>query len=78
MKNKPVRDLRSYAKSTTLRLIAGAFILIFVVGEILIYFIYGNAAAMTGLVCLLAGMVPVILILLSLWLIDRIANKNQK
>jgi fatty-acid desaturase len=78
VKKNNIRDMRSYASSTVFRLILGALILIFIVGEILIYLIYGSAAAMTGLFCLLAGFVPVILVLISLWLIDWIARKNQK
>ncbi len=77
MKNKNIRDLRGYAKSTIFRLILGALVLIFIVGEILIYLIYGSTAAMTGFVCFIAGVVPVILVLLSLWLIDWIARKNK-
>jgi quinol-cytochrome oxidoreductase complex cytochrome b subunit len=77
MKNKNIRDLRSYAKSTVFRLILGALVLIFVVGEILIYLIYGSTAATTGFICLIAGVVPVILVLLSLWLIDWVARKNK-
>ena len=77
MKHKNVRDLRSYAKSTVFRLILGALVLIFVVGEILIYLIYGRTAATTGMICLVAGVVPVILVLLSLWLIDWVARKNK-
>jgi prepilin signal peptidase PulO-like enzyme (type II secretory pathway) len=77
VKNKSIRDLRSYARSTTFRLILGALVLIFIVGEILIYLIYGSAAATTGLICLVAGVVPVIFVLLSLWFIDWVGRKNK-
>jgi len=41
----------------------GAFILLFVLGVGLIWAIYGQGAAGMGLVCLLAAVVPIILIL---------------
>jgi hypothetical protein len=66
------RDLRKYARSTNLRLGLGAFGLLFIVGLGLIYLFYGKAAAVMGFTCLLAGMVPVVLILLIFYFIDRI------
>ena len=58
-----MKDLREYTKQTNVRLVLGAFILIFVVGVGLIWLIYGENAAGLGLVCLLAALFPVILIL---------------
>ena len=58
-----MKDLREYAKQTNVRLILGAFILLFVVGVGLIWIFYGEAAAGMGLTCLLAAFVPIILIL---------------
>lgn len=58
-----MKDLREYSKQTNVRLIIGAFILLFIVGVGLIWIIYGKAAAGMGLLCLLAALVPVILIL---------------
>ncbi len=69
------RDLRKYARQTTARLIGGALLLVFLVGDGLIYLIYGKAAALTGLLCLLAGMIPVILIVLILILLDWIKKR---
>ena len=57
------RDLRKFSRDTNLRLAFGAFILLFVVGIGLIWAIYGQGAAGMGLVCLLAAVVPIILIL---------------
>lgn len=57
-----MKDLREYTKQTNVRLIIGAFILLFVVGGGLIWLIYGKAAAGMGLICLLAALIPVILI----------------
>ncbi len=58
-----MRDLREYSKQTNIRLAFGAFILLFVVGVGLIWVIYGGSAAGLALTCLLAALVPVILIL---------------
>jgi len=58
-----MRDLREYAKQTGVRLVLGAFILLFIVGDGLIWLIYGKEAAGLGLTCLLAALFPVILIL---------------
>jgi len=57
-----MRDLRKYAKQTNVRLLVGAFFLLFVVGIGLIWLIYGKAAAGMGLACLLAAFIPVLLI----------------
>jgi multisubunit Na+/H+ antiporter MnhB subunit len=58
-----VRDLREYSKQTNVRLALGAFILIFIIGVGLIWLIYGGGAAGMAFTCLLAALVPVILIL---------------
>lgn len=69
------RDLRKYAKQTSVRLGLGAFFLLFIVGVALIYFIYGAGAAMLGFLCLLGALVPVALIFLSLALLDWIQKR---
>jgi len=58
-----VKDLREYTKETNVRLVLGAFILLFVVGVALIWAIYGGNAAGLAFTCLLAALFPVILIL---------------
>jgi len=71
------RDLRHYARQTNLRLIAGFLLLLFFVGDGLIYIFYGRNAALMGLLCLVAGLSPLILILIALWVIDWIARSNR-
>jgi hypothetical protein len=66
------RDLRKYGRQTNIRLIAGALLLLFVVGDGLIYIIYGSGAALMGILFLLAGMVPVLLTIFVLILLDWI------
>lgn len=63
-------DLRKYAQQTTIRLIIGGLILIFVLGDGLIYLIYGPGPAAMGLLCLAGGLMPIGLILLIFWGID--------
>ncbi|HTX78196.1 MAG TPA: hypothetical protein VMC62_00940 [Longilinea sp.] len=67
-------DLRKYARSTTFRLILGGLGLLFVVGVTLIYLFYGGSAAVSSLLCIGAGLVPVLLIIFVLWLIEWIAK----
>jgi len=72
------RDLRKYASQTNVQLIAGALVLLFVVGLGLIAWIYGPGAALMGLLCLLGAMVPVGLIALSLFGLDAIVKRINK
>ncbi len=68
------RDIRKYVRQTNVRLVVGAFILLFVVGDGLIYLFYGGSAAITGFLCLLGGLVPVILVTLIILLLDWITK----
>ena len=70
------RDLRKYARQTNRQLIIGGIVILFIVGDGLIYLIYGSEAAFTGILCLLAGLFPLLLIwgILSLlgWVVKKI------
>ncbi len=72
------RDLRKYARQTNIRLGVGAALVLLIVGVALIYFIYGPVAAVTGLLCLLAGLSPVALIILSLAILDWIQKRADR
>jgi TM2 domain-containing membrane protein YozV len=72
------RDLRQYARQTNTRLILGGIALLLVVGDGLIYLIYGREAAAMGLVCLLAGLSPLLLIWLALEVIGWIARRANR
>jgi hypothetical protein len=75
----PVRDLRRYAAQTNTRLAVGAGLLLFLVGDGLILAIFGPGPALMGLLCLAAGLTPILLIVLILWGIDRIVDRaNQE
>ena len=69
-------DLRKYTSQTTVRLIVGALILLFVVGSGLIWWFYGPAAALMGLLCLLGALAPIGLIWLLMigldWIVKRL------
>jgi hypothetical protein len=69
------RDLRKYARNTNFQLFAGFIILLVVVGGSLIYMIYGVEGTIMGLICLLAGLSPIVLIALILrgmeWIVKR-------
>jgi TM2 domain-containing membrane protein YozV len=73
------KDLRKYAKQTNTRLIVGGILILFILGDGLIYAFYGASAAVMGLVCLVAGLFPLLLIWLALAALEwftRRANKD--
>ena len=72
------RDLRKYARQTNFRLGIGMALLLLVVGVGLIYLIWGPGAAISGLLCLLAAVVPIGLIFLSLWVLDWIQKRANR
>ncbi len=73
------KDLRKYSKNTNVRLAVGAFVLLFVVGTGLIWAFYGKGAAGMGLICLLAALLPIVLIaaifLAMEWFVKRERSK---
>ncbi|HIE24995.1 MAG TPA: hypothetical protein EYP74_03235 [Anaerolineales bacterium] len=71
-------DLRKYAENTSIQLSVGAFLLLFIVGEGLIYFIYGKSAALMGLLCLLAGVSPILIIVLFMVLLNWIVKRANR
>ena len=71
------RDLQKYRRQTTVRLIIGGILLLFIVGTGLIYIIYGQTAAMSGFVCLAIGMIPLAAILIFFWVIDWIIKRSH-
>ena len=72
------RDLRKYAQDTSIQLGVGAFLLLFIVGDGLIYLIYGKGAAMMGLLCLLAGGAPVVVIAVFMILLNWIVKRANR
>ncbi len=72
------RDLRKYARNTNIRLLIGFILLLFVVGDGLIYLIYGPRGAIFGFLCLLGGLAPLVLIGLLLWVLEWIVKRTNK
>ena len=70
-------DLRKYARDTNIRLLVGFILILFIIGDGLIYIIYGGGAALMGILCLLGGLAPLALIGLALWGIDWIVKKDR-
>lgn len=73
------KDLRKYARQTNIQLAVGALLLLFIVGDGLIYLIYGKGAALMGLTCLLLGTAPILLIVLLMLLLNwivKLANRE--
>lgn len=71
------RDLRRYARQTTVRLIIGAILLIFLVGGGLILYFYGSGALAMGILCFITGLTPVVLIILILTLLEWIVKRER-
>ena len=69
------RDLRKYAKNTTTRLVIGFVVLLLGIGDGLIYVFYGPEAAISGFLCILGGLIPILLIYGLLALLDIIAKR---
>jgi uncharacterized SAM-binding protein YcdF (DUF218 family) len=74
----PVSDLRRYARQTNVQLGVGGVLLFLVLGNGLIYLIYGQGAALMGLLCTLAFLAPLGLIWLALALIDWIVRRANE
>ena len=72
------RDLRKYARSTNFRLLVGFILILFMVGDGLIYAFYGEGAALMGLVCLVGGLLPLGLIGGTLWLMDYLVRRANE
>lgn len=72
------RDLRAYARQTNVRIVAGALLVLFLIGDGLIYVIYGQGAAVMGLLCLVGGLLPVIAIILVLWILDWVVKRANR
>ncbi len=72
------RDLRKYARQTSVRLFFGGLLILFVIGDVLIYFVYGRNAALLGLLCLGVGLMPVLLILFIFFVMDWVIARAKR
>jgi len=58
-------------------LIGGFLLLVFLVGDGLIFFFYGKGAGLAGLLCILGMLLPVFLVIVFLWIADRIVDQQS-
>jgi hypothetical protein len=72
------RDLRRYARQTNVRLLLGGILLLYLVGDGLIYLFYGRGAAIMGLVCLSLGLAPLLFIWLALLAMEWVVKKANR
>jgi hypothetical protein len=72
-----IRDLSKYARQTDVQLIIGFSLLLIVVGLGLIFFIWGAGAAVAGLICVGAALLPVLAVLGAIWIIDLLARRAR-
>jgi O-antigen/teichoic acid export membrane protein len=78
VKNEMIPDLRKYRRQTNTRLILGALIILFIIGDGLIYLFYGPNAGIMGLLCIGIGLIPIASIYIFLWVIDLIVKKSNQ
>jgi hypothetical protein len=71
------RNLRSYTRGTTVRLIIGGAFLLVLVGNGLIWLLYGPVAALQSLICMGTFLIPIGLIALALTIMEWIVRKNR-
>ncbi len=72
-----MNDLRKYARQTNARLLIGFILILFMIGDGLIYLIYGRNAAILGALCLLAGLAPLLLVWLILVVMERFVKQQR-
>jgi hypothetical protein len=69
---------KDFTKQTTTQLILGGLLLLFLIGGGLIFWIYGPGAAAFGLLCISAGLFPIVIIVSALWILDRIVKCGNR
>jgi hypothetical protein len=72
------RDLRHYARQTSVQLFVGFLLILLIVGEGLIYVLYGSNAAMVGLLCIAGGLAPLILIAIFFLIVQWILKRAEQ
>jgi hypothetical protein len=75
---KKIKDLRKYASQTRIQLIFGGILLFFFVGDGLILAFWGPGAAISGLLCLGMGLIPLALILGVFFVVDLILAAEKR
>ena len=73
----PEGDLRKFARSTQWRLVVGFLIILVAIGDGLIWYFYGTQALQLALVCNITALIPVLLIVIALWLLERLLRSTD-
>ena len=71
------RDLREYARQTRTQLVLGFLLVVFLVGDGLIFILYGREAGVFGLICIGGALIPVLFIALFLWIAERVVKSRE-
>ena len=58
-------------------MIIGFLVLVLLVGDGLIYLLYGKGPALAGLGCILAGLIPVGAVVFFLWLTEKLVKNRD-
>lgn len=61
-----MRDLRKYARNTQKRLVWGFLLVLLILGNGLIWVLFGGEAGVLGLLCTAVGLSPLLLIVIVL------------
>jgi hypothetical protein len=72
------RDLRKYARQTNLRLVVGFLLLALLGGPALIGWLWGREAALLGVACVAAALVPAGAVWLLLALLGWLAKRLRE
>ena len=73
------QDLRKYSQQTIKRMVIWGILFIFIIGNLMIYIIYGQQAILTGITCMLSGLLPLGAIYLVFLALDYFLKKyNQR
>jgi hypothetical protein len=78
MKPTRNRNLRRYHRQTNRRLVIGFFLILFILGDGMIWYFYGKESALFGLLCLVAGSTPIFLVSLILWGMDKFVQRMRE
>ncbi|MBN1659364.1 MAG: hypothetical protein JXA93_13245 [Anaerolineae bacterium] len=79
MKKKGARSFEPgrHRRGTEARLVAGGYLILIVIGGALVWLLYGRAAALTAVICLLAMASIVVLLWLILSLLERWVGEDE-
>jgi hypothetical protein len=73
-----IRDLRKYSGQTNFRLLVGGILLLIIVGDGLIWLIFGASAAAGGIVCILLGLAPLLLVWVLLSILEFVVKRANR